>query len=128
MTALNLSIHSMNLSPLAHIETHINLALQCWLLLLHCKAAEAAGGLRLNLTDVPWSSRMLPGINAAAVGLIIAAVFQLMFSVRENSPTPAASTAIGASHAICIAEPFCVVLSGPGQAAICLAWQQKSKV
>lgn len=39
---------------------------------------------------------MLPGLNAAAVGLIIAAVFQLMFSVRDNSPTPLASTAIGA--------------------------------
>lgn len=128
MTALYLSIHLMNLSPLVHIETHIKLVLQCGLLLLRCKAAEAVGGLRLNLTDVYWSSRMLPGINAAAVGLIIAAVFQLMFSVRENSPTPAASTAIGASHATGIAEPFCLVLTGPGQAAICLAWQQKSKV
>lgn len=40
--------------------------------------------------------RMLPGLNAAAVGLITAAVFQLSFSVRANSPTPVASTCIGA--------------------------------
>ena len=39
---------------------------------------------------------MLPGLNAAAVGLITAAVFQLSFSVRANSPTPVASTCIGA--------------------------------
>lgn len=39
---------------------------------------------------------MLPGLNAAAVGLITAAVFQLSFSVRTNSPTPVASTCIGA--------------------------------
>ncbi len=41
--------------------------------------------------------RMLPGLNAAAVGLITAAVFQLSFSVRSNSPFPVASTCIGAA-------------------------------
>jgi hypothetical protein len=44
----------------------------------------------------PEMCRMLPGLNAAAVGLITAAVFQLSFSVRANSPTPVASTCIGA--------------------------------
>lgn len=69
----------------------------CWLGLF-------APGILMIFAVLPWWGsfrrfqayrRMLPGINAAAVGLIIAAVFQLMFSVRENSPTPLASTAIG---------------------------------
>ena len=46
--------------------------------------------------DLHAVRRMLPGLNAAAVGLITAAVFQLSFSVRANSPTPVASTCIGA--------------------------------
>lgn len=39
--------------------------------------------------------RALPGINAAAVGLIVAAVFQLGFKVQANSPFPDATVGIG---------------------------------
>mmetsp|Transcript_13553 Transcript_13553/g.40981 ORF Transcript_13553/g.40981 Transcript_13553/m.40981 type:complete len:438 (+) Transcript_13553:118-1431(+) len=69
----------------------------CWLGLF-------SPGVMMIFAVLPWWGtfrrfgtyrKMLPGINAAAVGLIIAAVFQLMFSVRDNSPAPLASTAIG---------------------------------
>ena len=43
--------------------------------------------------------RALPGVNAAAVGLIVAAVFQLGMKVHGNSPIPEAS--------VCIGESFC---------------------
>lgn len=43
--------------------------------------------------------RALPGVNAAAVGLIVAAVFQLGMKVHGNSPIPDAS--------VCIGESFC---------------------
>lgn len=39
--------------------------------------------------------RALPGVNAAAVGLIVAAVFQLGLKVRANSPFPNATICIG---------------------------------
>lgn len=39
--------------------------------------------------------RALPGVNAAAVGLIVAAVFQLGMKVHSNSPIPDASICIG---------------------------------
>ena len=41
--------------------------------------------------------RALPGVNAAAVGLIVAAVFQLGMKVHSNSPIPDASICIGES-------------------------------
>jgi chromate transport protein ChrA len=39
--------------------------------------------------------RALPGLNAAAVGLIVAAVFQLGLQIYNNSPFPNATLCIG---------------------------------
>jgi len=39
--------------------------------------------------------RALPGVTAAAIGLIVAAVFQLGLKVHANSPFPAATVSIG---------------------------------
>ncbi|QDZ24088.1 chromate transport protein [Chloropicon primus] len=44
---------------------------------------------------VPLYKRALPGINSAAVGLIVTAVFKMTFQAHENSPFPQASSAIG---------------------------------
>ncbi len=50
--------------------------------------------------------RALPGVNAAAVGLIVAAVFQLGLKVRANSPFPDATVCIGKwSH---LPRPSCM--------------------
>lgn len=38
---------------------------------------------------------MLPGLNSAAVGLVVAAVFQLTFKLRQISPFPDATICIG---------------------------------
>ena len=42
-----------------------------------------------------WYRRALPGLNSSAVGLVVAAVFQMSFKVRELSPMPDASVVIG---------------------------------
>lgn len=39
---------------------------------------------------------MLPGLNAAAVGLIVAAVFSLTFQIYKASPFPNTTICIGA--------------------------------
>ena len=39
--------------------------------------------------------RMLPGLNSAAVGLIVGAVFSLTFQIYKNSPFPTTSICIG---------------------------------
>ncbi len=39
--------------------------------------------------------RALPGLNASAVGLVVAAVFQMSFKLRAISPMPDASVVIG---------------------------------
>ena len=44
---------------------------------------------------------MLPGLNSAAVGLIVGAVFSLTFQIYRNSPFPTTS--------ICIGEQFPLV-------------------
>ena len=36
----------------------------------------------------PLYRRALPGLNSSAVGLVVAAVFQMSFKVREISPMP----------------------------------------
>ena len=41
-------------------------------------------------------ARALPGLNAGALGLLVAASFQLVFQARQTSPMPAASICIGA--------------------------------
>ncbi|KAK9816680.1 hypothetical protein WJX72_003596 [[Myrmecia] bisecta] len=43
----------------------------------------------------PIYRRMLPGLNASAVGLVVAAVFQLTFKLREISPFPNTTICIG---------------------------------
>ena len=43
----------------------------------------------------PLYKRALPGINAAAVGLIFTAVFTMTFKAHSSSPFPNASTSIG---------------------------------
>lgn len=49
--------------------------------------------------------RMLPGLNAAAVGLIVAAVFSLTFQIYKASPFPTTTICIGADriplHCLC---------------------------
>ena len=43
----------------------------------------------------PTYRRALPGLNSSAVGLVVAAVFQMSFKVRSLSPMPDASVVIG---------------------------------
>jgi chromate transporter len=43
----------------------------------------------------PTYRRALPGLNSSAVGLVVAAVFQMSFKVREISPFKDASVVIG---------------------------------
>ena len=43
----------------------------------------------------PSYRRALPGLNSSAVGLVVAAVFQMSFKVREISPMPDAAVVIG---------------------------------
>ena len=43
----------------------------------------------------PLYRRALPGLNSSAVGLVVAAVFQMSFKVREISPMPDVSVVIG---------------------------------
>ena len=50
---------------------------------------------------------MLPGLNAAAVGLIVAAVFSLTFQIYKASPFPNTTICIGAcwdAHAAHVAQ------------------------
>lgn len=68
----------------------------CSLHMLWRHALAGAEHVHLSASHFSAVARMLPGLNAAAVGLITAAVFQLSFSVRANSPSPIASTCIGA--------------------------------
>ena len=49
-----------------------------------------------------WS-RALPGLNAAAIGLLVAASFQLLFQAHQTSSMPSASICIGAQRLVCIA-------------------------
>lgn len=50
-----------------------------------------------------WAAykRALPGLNASAVGLVVAAVFSIAFKVRALSPFPQASVSIGLICAFC---------------------------
>ena len=45
---------------------------------------------------VLFMGRALPGLNAAAVGLLVAAAFQLTFQARQTSAAPTTSICIGA--------------------------------
>ncbi|KAL3145700.1 hypothetical protein ABBQ32_003233 [Trebouxia sp. C0010 RCD-2024] len=69
-----------------------------------CWVGLFAPGIILLYGLLPWwvkfrqfsiYRRALPGVNAAAVGLIVAAVFQLGMKVHSNSPIPDASMCIG---------------------------------
>ena len=69
--------------------------------------------------------RPLPGLNASAVGLIVAAVFNMAFKVKSLSPFPNASVCIGMICTFCahivklpqgtwtmIQAPLVIVLDG----------------
>ena len=69
--------------------------------------------------------RVLPGLNASAVGLVVAAVFSIAFKVKDISPFPNASVCIGLICTFCahviklppgtwslIQAPLVVVLGG----------------
>lgn len=61
--------------------------------------------------------RALPGLNAAAVGLIVASVFQLTLSAWSTSPFPTTSICIGilaygATEVLAVPAPFVVVGGG----------------
>ena len=53
---------------------------------------------------------MLPGLNAAAVGLIVAAVFSLTFQIYKASPFPNTTICIGAAcaHLRCLCGAGCI--------------------
>lgn len=68
--------------------------------------------------------RALPGLNAAAVGLIVASVFQLTFSAWSTSDFPTTSICIGmlvygATEVLSVPAPFAVI--GGGVVGI-IAW------
>jgi hypothetical protein len=49
-----------------------------------------------DVISSPWRPRRaLPGLNSAAVGLVVAAAFQLYDTARRASPFPETSVAIG---------------------------------
>lgn len=61
--------------------------------------------------------RALPGLNAAAVGLIVASVFQLTLSAWTTSPFPTTSICIGmlvygATEVLKVPAPLAVVGGG----------------
>lgn len=61
--------------------------------------------------------RALPGLNASAVGLIVASVFQLTLSAWSTSPFPTTSICIGmlvygATEVLSVPAPFAVVGGG----------------
>ena len=61
--------------------------------------------------------RALPGLNSAAVGLIVTSVFQLTLNAYTTSPFPHASICIGilgyaATDVLGVAAPFVVVGGG----------------
>jgi chromate transporter len=61
--------------------------------------------------------RALPGLNASAVGLIVASVFQLTFQAWTTSPFPTTSICIGilvygATEILSVPAPFAVIGGG----------------
>ena len=61
--------------------------------------------------------KAMPGMNAAAAGLVVAAVFSLYDKVRLNSPVPDETVAMGmltfvAVEVLHVAPPMAVLLSG----------------
>ena len=61
--------------------------------------------------------KAMPGMNAAAAGLVVAAVFSLYDKVRLNSPVPDETVAMGmltfvAVEVLYVAPPMAVLLSG----------------
>jgi chromate transporter len=64
-----------------------------------------------------WYKRALPGFNSAAVGLVVASVFQMMLDVLRLSPFPNATLGIGiiaytAVDVFKLFEPAVVVAGG----------------
>jgi chromate transport protein ChrA len=71
------------------------------------------------MTDISylWAYRMLPGLNAAAVGLVVTAVFQLTFKLRQTSPFPDATICIGIvgfvlADVLKLPAPIAIVVGG----------------
>ena len=65
----------------------------------------------------PVYRRALPGLNSSAVGLVVAAVFQMSFKVREISPFKDASVCIGflafyGVHFMKVPAPLAIVAGG----------------
>ena len=61
---------------------------------------------------------MLPGLNASAVGLVVAAAMKLFLKVRENSPFPKFAVVIGmltlfGTRYVKLPNPKLVVLQAP---------------
>jgi chromate transporter len=61
--------------------------------------------------------RALPGLNSAAVGLIVASVFQLALNAYGSSPFPTTSVSIGiigfaATETLKVPAPFVVIGGG----------------
>ena len=62
--------------------------------------------------------KMLPGLNASAVGLVVAAAMQMFLKVRENSPFPKFAVVIGmltlfGTRYVKLPNPKLVVLQAP---------------
>ena len=65
----------------------------------------------------PVYRRALPGLNSSAVGLVVAAVFQMSFKVRDISPFKDASVCIGilafyAVHFVKVPAPLAILAGG----------------
>ena len=76
----------------------------------------------------PTYRRALPGLNSSAVGLVVAAVFQMSFKVRSLSPHPDASVVIGilAFYATHFGVPrfwASPVVDDKGQAVVSPPWK-----
>ena len=91
-----------------------------------CWIALFAPGILLIFAILPfWGSfrkwqiyrRALPGLNSAAVGLIIASVFQLTLNAYVSSPFPKTSICIGilafaATDVLKVPAPLVVIVGG----------------
>jgi chromate transporter len=71
----------------------------------------------------------LPGLNSAAVGLIVASVFQLTFSALDVSPHPITSVCVGilaygATDVLAVPAP--IVVLGGGVIGV-IAWAADMK-
>ena len=95
-----------------------------------------APGILLYFGLLPWWGavrhaplyrRALPGLNASAVGLVTAAALSLTITLRQTSPFPDASIAIGMivyAAAAVVKAPVPLVVVGGGVLGV-IAWATK---